>query len=73
MSGNRDIDTYKRYNLIYADPPWRYEHSISKNRDIENQYPYMDLGDIKKLSVPAADDCVLFLWATSLKLLEAKE
>lgn len=35
-----------KYEVIYADPPWRYEHSISKSRDIENQYPTMLLEDI---------------------------
>jgi len=28
-----------QYDLIVADPPWEYEHSISESRDIENQIP----------------------------------
>ena len=32
-----------RFNIIYADPPWRYDYSVSTNREIENQYPTMDL------------------------------
>src|SRR5580700_7232342 len=27
------------YSVLYADPPWRYEHAISTTRAIENQYP----------------------------------
>ena len=63
----------EEFNVIYADPPWRYEHSKTKNRDIENQYPTMELEDIKQLEVPANEDSVLFLWATAPKLKEALE
>jgi N6-adenosine-specific RNA methylase IME4 len=58
------------FQVIYADPPWRYDHERSKNRMIENHYPTMDLEEIKALEVPAADDSVLFLWVTSPKLRE---
>lgn len=60
-----------KFDIIYADPPWRYEHSISSSRDIENQYPTMELAEICAIDVPAADDCILFLWATNPKLEEA--
>lgn len=59
------------YRLIYADPPWRYEHVVTENRAIENQYPTMSLEEICAYDVPAAEDAVLFLWATSPKLAEA--
>ena len=62
-----------QYSLIYADPPWRYEHVRTESRAIENQYPTMGLDDLKAMQVPAADDCVLFLWATSPKLAESME
>lgn len=61
------------FPVLYADPPWRYEHPISDSRKIENQYPTLDLDEIKALPVPAASDCVLYLWATSPKLAEAIE
>lgn len=60
-----------RYRLIYADPPWRYEHIETESRAIENQYPTMSLDEICALEAPAAKDSVLFLWATSPKLAEA--
>lgn len=60
-----------RFSVIYADPPWRYEHTKTQNREIENHYPTMELEAICALDVPAADDAVLFLWATSPKLEEA--
>ena len=31
------------YQVIYADPPWRYDFSMTDNRKIENQYPTMSL------------------------------
>lgn len=67
------LDCLGPFNVIYADPPWRYEYSISTSREIENQYPTMTLEDICSLPVASisADDSVLFLWATSPKLVEA--
>jgi N6-adenosine-specific RNA methylase IME4 len=59
------------YDVIYADPPWRYSFSKSDSRKIENQYPTMNVNEICSLNVPAKKDCVLYLWATAPKLLEA--
>lgn len=61
------------YPVLYCDPPWRYEHASTPNRAIELHYPTMTLDEIKELPVPAADDAVLFLWATSPKLEESLE
>jgi N6-adenosine-specific RNA methylase IME4/ParB-like chromosome segregation protein Spo0J len=61
------------FEVILADPPWRYQFSETQSREIENHYPTMDLDDIKNLNVPSADDSVLFLWATAPKLEEALE
>ena len=74
-SGNDEMDTSTRYPVIYADPPWRYEHCKTDNRQIENQYPTMGLEDICALPVVdlATPDAVLFMWATSPKLAEAMQ
>ena len=61
----------KKYQVIYADPPWRYSFSKSKSRKIENQYPTMTVDDICNMELPSDDNAVLYLWATSPKLLEA--
>lgn len=61
----------KKYNIIYADPPWKYDFSKSDSREIENQYRTMELSDIENLPIPSADNSVLYLWATAPKLLEA--
>jgi N6-adenosine-specific RNA methylase IME4 len=59
------------YGVIYADPPWQYDFASTNNRKIENHYPTMSLDQICALQVPSARDCVLYLWATAPKLLEA--
>lgn len=73
--GNSELATDRKYPVIYADPPWRYEFAESETRAIENQYPTMTLDDIKALPVSglATDDAILFMWATSPKLEEAFE
>jgi N6-adenosine-specific RNA methylase IME4 len=72
---NEELSTEKRYPVIYCDPPWQYEFSKSETRAIENQYPTMNLDELKELPVPdiAYDDCALFLWTTSPKLKQALE
>lgn len=73
-AGNKDMeDDLGPFNVLYADPPWRYEHSKTDNRQIENHYPTMALDEICELPVNdiATDDAVLFLWATSPKLAES--
>lgn len=57
----------ERYGVIYADPPWRFEpfsRDTGMDRAADNHYPTMDIAAITALEVPAAPDCVLFLWAT---------
>lgn len=63
----------KLYDLIYADPPWRYDFSESEETSIEKQYQTMSLDDIKRLNIPAADNSVLYLWTTAPKLIEGLE
>lgn len=63
----------KLYGVIYADPPWKFEtHSENgMDRSADNHYPTMSMFDMLSLSVPAADDCVLFMWATVPMMPEA--
>ena len=67
------IEGIGKFPILYADPPWRYDFSRSSSREIENQYPTMELEDICNLEVSkiSNDDSVLFLWATNPKLQEA--
>lgn len=68
------FNTNKKYNIIYADPPWRYKDRKC-NGACESHYETMALDDIKHLPVSrlANDNCVLFLWATYPMLAEALE
>lgn len=62
------------YDVIYGDPPWRYEScTVKPTIAIERHYPTMELAEIKQLDIPTAKDAVLFLWTTAPKLVEALE
>jgi N6-adenosine-specific RNA methylase IME4 len=60
-----------KFNVILADPPWRYQFVETESRAIENHYPSMELEEIKALRIPSDIDSVLYLWATAPKLEEA--
>jgi len=65
-----------RYNIIYADPPWSYEDkALAGNRGAICKYPVMGIDELKSLPIKniAADDAILFMWATLPKLPEALE
>lgn len=58
-----------RYGIILADPEWQFEpysRDTGMDRAADNHYPTSALNEIRGRDVPsiAADDCVLFLWAT---------
>jgi N6-adenosine-specific RNA methylase IME4 len=68
------LDNGKLYGVILADPPWRFEpysRDTGMDRAAENHYPTMTLEQMMELEPPAADDCALFMWATSPMLLDA--
>ena len=58
----------KKYNIIYADPPWTYKTYSDKGKEksAENHYDCMKIEDIYNLPVQdiADDNCVLLLWVT---------
>lgn len=75
--GNKRLGTEKTYAIIYADPPWKYDHpdSVTPSRSIANQYPQMELEEIcelpvRKLSTP---DAMLFLWVPSPLIFKAAD
>lgn len=53
------------YQIIYADPPWRYDQKGVEGA-AERHYSTMSLGDICKLPIKSisAKDSILFLWVT---------
>ena len=76
-ANNSEVETAKKFSIIYADPPWRYEHPAigATDRSIENHYPTMTLSEICALPISdlAADDAMLYLWATAPKLEECMD
>ena len=59
------FNTDKKYNIIYADPPWQYSAG-GKKRNVKRHYPTMKPTEIYALPIQniADNDCILFLWAT---------
>lgn len=59
----------RAYGLIMADPPWRFELYSDKGeaKSPQAHYGTMSLAEIAALPVAdlAAEDCLLWLWATA--------
>ncbi len=64
----------KKYQIIYADPPWRYdrEYEHKGSRDACMIYNTMTIREVCEMPIQtiAEDDCILFLWVTFPKLQE---
>jgi site-specific DNA-methyltransferase (adenine-specific) len=73
----------KKYQIVYADPPWHYSSGIRSSKKVDGKYqfytPQTTVGAsyptqsdewIKELPVKkiVVDDCVLFLWTTDSHL-----
>jgi N6-adenosine-specific RNA methylase IME4 len=64
----------KLYSVLYCDPPWSfkvYNAHNGRDRAAASHYPTMETPEIAAMPVPAADNCVLFLWTTAPHLPEA--
>jgi len=76
----------KKYQIIYADPPWHYTSGIRSSKKLKGKYQYytpddtagtnyptMSLTDIKNLPVNriVSKNSVLFLWTTDSHLPKA--
>ena len=66
----------KKYNVIYADPPWSYTNLMPPGTtDPSDYYPLMTLEEICNLKVKeiVTENAVLFLWVTAPILAESFE
>tara|TARA_R100000808_G_scaffold9248_4_gene25482 strand:- start:807 stop:1364 length:558 start_codon:yes stop_codon:yes gene_type:complete len=67
----------KKYNIIYADPPWFFKTRSKKGekKSADNHYSCMNINDIYNLPVKniAEDNSFLFLWVTYPLLVEGVE
>lgn len=82
---NRDRIESNKFNIIYADPPWRFKNWSMKElakrgekwarRNGRSPYDVMNHNDICALDIAgiAAKNSILFMWATYPKLEEAFE
>ena len=73
-------NTDKKYNIIYADPPWKYGdvHTWHKmGGGVARHYNCMTTEQIKAMENSikniAAEDCLLFMWVTFPNLEPALE
>ena len=72
-------NTDKKYNIIYADPPWSYKVWSKKGmgRSAESHYKTMSKEDIRGManviSQISDKNAVLFLWVTAPCLMEGME
>ena len=77
VSKNRPLDIQLRYNVILADPEWDFKvwSEKGKDRSAENHYMVSSMPVIRSRPVEkiAADDAVLFLWATVPMMPQALE
>lgn len=66
----------KKYNIIYADPPWSYKDKRDKHPRMSggatSHYQTMRIEDIKALPINeiADENCMLFMWVTFPNLQE---
>jgi N6-adenosine-specific RNA methylase IME4 len=78
LAGKQAALPSQRYGVIVADPEWRFEpysRETGMDRAADNHYPTTATEIIAERDVPsiAADDCVLFLWATVPMLEDAMD
>lgn len=71
------FNTPKKYDIIYADPPWSYYNDMSVNVDCTTvkgmrrpPYPVLSINDISSMPIKniAKDDAILFIWTTDYHL-----
>lgn len=76
MSTKKNLQEFtagKKYNTIYADPPWQFQNRTGKvapEHKRLNRYETMSIDDIKALSVPdiTGDKAHLYLWVPNALL-----
>lgn len=62
------------FDVIVVDPPWNYgrEYDPESSR-VANPYPEMSQTQLLSLEIPAAENCILWLWTTHKFIWDAKE
>ncbi len=71
----------KKYNIIYADPAWKFGskqlqvYDGERFKPLEDEYRTSEAVEFNKLPIKdiTEDDCALFLWTTDAHMEEALE
>lgn len=61
----------RKYNVIYADPPWDFGSKYGKDmKNIDDHYDIMSMEQIKDMKVEniTKDKCILFMWCPDAHL-----
>jgi N6-adenosine-specific RNA methylase IME4 len=63
----------KKYQIIYADPPWQYNDKSLNRGGAERHYQTTSNDKLEMMDVGSIcdDNCILFMWATFPKMQEA--
>ena len=58
------------YSCVVVDPPWRFNKTRPDDDTQRGQTPYptMAEAEISAIKIPAADNCILWLWVTNAHL-----
>ena len=73
-SDNQILFPDKKYQIIYADPPWNFGgaklNAATGGKEITDHYPLMTDEELLKLPIGNLADrnCILFLWVVYSKL-----
>lgn len=64
-----------KFNVIYADPPWKYDFGFDIHGAADRHYHTMTIQELCDLPIPeiVEDNAVLFMWVTSPKLFDANK
>lgn len=76
INGKQKPFPVKKYQIIYADPPWQFRNKNtggSMKSGSANQYSVMSVNDICELPVQdiSRQNCILFMWWVSSQPAEA--
>ena len=65
----------KKYNIIYADPPWSYDDPSKHRGGALRYYETMSIEDIARLPIQdiTEENAILFMWTTFPKIFETEE
>jgi N6-adenosine-specific RNA methylase IME4 len=65
----------KKYNIIYADPPWSYDDPSKHRGGALRYYKTMSIEEIARLPIKdiTEENAILFMWTTFPKIFESEK